>query len=911
MDPDRHRASPRLAAATIVLAVAVAQLAAQPAARRPVPPAVSRTVEWRSLGPATMSGRFVDLAVHPGDPSVVYAANSTGGLFKTTNRGTTWQALFQHEGTTSIGAIAIAPSAPDTVWVGTGEANNRNSSGWGKGVFRSGDGGRTWSARGLGDTHHIGAIVVHPSDPDVVYVAALGHLWGNNAERGVFKTTDGGRSWEKVLFVDERTGAVHLVMDPTSPETLFAATYERRRSTFRFVSGGPGSGIHRTRDGGRTWSRLTDPARANGLPPGPLGRIGLAIAASQPRVVMAVVESHDGGARPVHEDRSPSGGVFRSEDGGDTWTRVNDLAPRPMYYSKIEIDPGDDNRVWVLGAYLHRSSDGGRTFDMDVTDRASRRVHGDHHALWIDPGDPRHLWLASDGGLYTSYDGASTWDYHATIAAGQFYQVAYDYRVPYRLCGGLQDNGTWCGPSDAWKMWGLTNADWYWVHGADGFHVQVDPAHPWRLYVESQYGDLHRLDLRDWRKVPIQPRSVEGGPAGGVAFCWDWNTPIALSRHDPSVVYVGAQFLFRLTDHGDRWAIASPDLTRGDAANRTGEACMALRRIAESPLDPLTLWTGSNDGVVSVTRDGGLTWSDVTASLPGGSARWAGYQISGLEASRHDANRAYVALDGHWTQDYAPHVFATEDGGRRWRALAEGLPANGSVYVVREDPRNPDLLFAGTEFGAFVSIDRGVSWTTIGRGLPDVAVYDLQIHDRDRDLIAATHGRSLWVADIGPLQEFTPSVAASPAHLFEVEPAWLRETPRVHDIMGHRLFNVPPQPMGATIAYWLREDQGADVRLTIRDSAGSVVRTLTGRGYAGAHRVSWNLRRDIMRPRALDDPPAGPDLLVVEPGTFSVSLRASGVDLTQPVVVGRLTPEQAGDPWFVWRPSAPAAPSRQ
>jgi photosystem II stability/assembly factor-like uncharacterized protein len=876
-------------------------------------------LEWRSIGPAIMGGRFVDITADPSDPYTIYAAHSTGGVFRTSDNGVSWEPLFQHEGTTNVGAVAVARADPQIVWIGTGEGNNRNSTGWGKGVYKSTDRGKTWRNMGLRDSHHIpaGCIIVHPRLPNTVYVCAAGRLWGVGGERGVYKTTDGGESWRRILHVNESTGFTHMVMDPRDPDVLYAAAYERVRGPFHFAGTGPGSGIYKTTDGGASWTELTDATKSNGLPTEDLGRIGLAIYEVDPRIVMAIIEARGDSTSQGRAGAAgaTSSNVYRSEDRGLTWRRVSEapIDGSGSYYSKIRINPRDDQDVWVLAVYLNRSRDGGRTYDLDTTERGARWVHGDHHAMWINPDDPRHVVMGSDGGVYLSFDGGTRWDYINTLPVAQFYEVGYDYRVPYTVCGGTQDNGSWCGPSDAWEYWGITNRNWYWVHGADGFEVQIDPASPWRLYVGSQNGNYHRLDMRDWRKESIRPSPTA---PDGQELCWDWNTPLTLSRHDPSILYTGAQYLFRLTAHGDRGDAISPDLTRG----AQGGDCRALRTIAESFHDPAVLWTGSNDGYVHVTRDGGRTWANVTRNIAGGPDRWNAYHVAGLAASRHAPGTAYVALDGHRSDDYAPHVFVTTDFGATWRDITGNLPANGSVYVVREDHRNPNLLFVGTEFGVFTSLDRGSNWIRLNNNLPDVPIYDLEIHDRDNDLIAGTHGRSIWIADISLLQELTSGLLDRAAHLFDVKAAYIHDVPRMIDIVGHKFFHAPRKPYGTTISYFLRDDQDGDVELVIRDADGNVVRRLSGPGYAGLQRVTWNLRRDEPRMRGLGDPPTdlgGGDspgargigrvprsgsLLEVLPGTYTVSLRIADTELTKPVVVRRLTPAQRGDPWYVELP---------
>ena len=807
----------------------------------PVAAEALRAYRWRSIGPANMGGRVADIAGDPADPSTVYVALGTGGLLKTTNSGTTWKAVFADQPVASVGAVAVAPSDPKVVWVGTGEGNSRNSSSWGDGVYRSTDAGKSWKHLGLADTHDIPRIVVAPKDPDTAYVCALGHLWGTNPERGIFKTTDGGKTWQHALKLDDRTGCVDLVLDPANPDTLFAAAYARRRTAWSYEWGGPLAGIYRTTDGGAHWSKLT-----SGLPE-ETGRIGLDVARSKPGVVYAVIESKEGGSSPIDDIASRAGGVFRSDDDGSTWKRVSRLAPRGFYFSEIRVDPRDDRHLYVLGYDLHVSRDGGVTWSR----QGAKNVHVDHHALWIDPANPKHLWLGNDGGIYTSWDAAETWDFRANAALGEFYDVAADFATPYRVCGGLQDNGTWCGPSatqygaespgeDA-KPFGITNQDWRFLTDGDGFHVAIDPTDPDLVYSESQQGYLFRTDLATGRRKLLKPTATEGTPS----YRFNWNTPFVISHHVPCVLYLGGNVLLRLTGRGVDWQAISPDLTTHDPAKMVtsgsgAENYCTIVSISESPKDPQVIWVGPDDGTVQLTRDGGANWTNVADHLPS-AAR--GLYVSGIEASHFDPARVYVAVDGHRSDDFKPYVFVSDDFGASFRELVAGLPAGAPVQVVREDLANPDLVFCGTEFGAFASFDRGAHWIPLREGMPTVAVDDLLIHPRERDLIAATHGRSLMILDdIGALEQATATTFAEPYHLFQPRPAREFYDLPYGGIWGDGFFTAENPPFGALIHYWVKTYSPEQVSFEITDAEGHTVRKLKGPAAPGFNDVVWNLQ---------------------------------------------------------------------
>lgn len=829
-------------------------------------------VPVRELGPANMGGRVTALAVAESRPRTMYVGTAAGGLWKTVNNGTTWKAVFEHETTASVGDVAVAPSNPDVVWVGTGEANPRNSVSWGDGVYRSVDGGKTWQRRGLRETAHIGRVLIHPASPDLVYVAALGRVWGANRLRGVFKTADGGQSWQNVFYVNDDTGAIDLAMDPSDPETLYVAAWQCRRGPFAggnpAVQTGPGSALYKTSDGGRTWLRLSA-----GLPGRPLGRCGLSVYRRDPRVVYAVVQTDltdasNLGQRPRTGSDPSRGGVFRSEDGGMSWIKLNDLCPRPFYFGQIRVDPYDDRRVYVLGRELYVSDDGGRTF----REPAAPHTHVDHHALGIDPRDPDHLVLGGDGGLNLSYDRGATWQNIDQLPIGQFYGVAVDNCQPYRIYGGLQDNGSWGGPSATRRPEGVTSADWFSVLGADGFRCQVDPSDRATIYAETQYGGLHRVNVATGQDREIAPPAPRGGPP----YRFHWDAPIIVSPHDPQTLYFGGNHLFRSTDRGDHWREISPDLTRG-RPGPSPDTGHALTAVAESPLRAGLLYVGADDGRVHVSRDGGGSWIEVSNRLPGLSADgW----VTCVTCSHRAEGTAYLAVDRHCLDDPTPYLFRTDDHGRTWRSLAKGLPATGPIHVVREDPRNGNLLFVGTEFGLFVSPDGGASWHQVRGRLPTVPVRDLAIQERERELVIGTHGRSLYVMDLLPLEALASPIHLGEAALFDVRPA-IRFTSRGwHGRYGDNFFAAPNPPYGAVIWYYLGAPQppGA-VRLTVQNARGDILAILPAADTPGLHRAVWGLSLTAsLGPIRVQVP--------VNPGEYLIRLEAGGPPREQRVRVG-------------------------
>jgi photosystem II stability/assembly factor-like uncharacterized protein len=912
----------------------------------------------RSIGPAAMSGRIAVIAASAASAAsessaansdVVWVGAATGGLWKSVNGGLSWEPVFDDQPVASIGSVAVDPSNPDVVWVGTGEDNVRNSVSVGDGVYKSLDGGRTWRHLGLEKTERIAKVVVHPRDSRVAWAAALGQAWGENPDRGVFKTEDGGRTWRKVLYVDERTGCADLVIDPSNPNKLFAAMWDYRRWPWFFRSGGPGSGLYRSDDGGDTWKRLTED---DGLPKGDLGRIGLAVAASDPRIVYALVEAE-------------KSALLRSEDGGRTWKAVNsdtDVSPRPFYYADIRVDPRDPNRVYRLATALTVSSDGGRSFQPAA---GFREVHPDHHAMWIDPNDPDHLYEGNDGGVYESRDRGVSWRFIANLPVPQFYHVRYDMAVPYNVYGGLQDNGSWKGPSDVWENGGIRNQHWQEVDFGDGFDTVPDPRDPMRGYAMSQEGYLIRWDLRTGQRKDIRPAS----PPGGEELRFNWNAAIAIDSFEPDTLYFGSQYVHKTTDRGETWTVISPDLTTdnpdwqkqdrsgGITIDATGaENFTTLISLAPSPVERGLIWAGSDDGRLHVTRDGGKTWTSVERNVRGVPANtW----IPHIHPSSHDAGTAFAVFDNHRRSDLTPYVYRTTDFGKTWTSLAT-KDLRGYALSIVQDPVDPDLLFLGTEFGLWVSVDGGKGWTKWTQGLPTVSVMDLAIQPRENDLIVATHGRGLYIVDdIRPLRSLSEATWKEPLHLFDIADAAQHQVAQTGSsrFPGAGEFRGEARPYGALITYTLnvpglpsadeekererkekeRKEKappaarvsaegvptdesgkppaaeepepeetggrggrkgGPEAKIEILDASGKVIRTLRQPAVQGVNRAVWNLRRDTYKriPRKNANPffeASGPDVL---PGTYTVRVSYKDQKAESTVKVGsdprmdRLTP---------------------
>ncbi len=864
--------------------------------------AVANALEWREIGPTIMSGRVSDLAVVEDDPSIFYVGTASGGVWKTENHGITFEAVFDDQSTASIGDVTVAPSNPNIVWVGSGEPQNRQSSPWGNGVYRSTDGGRSWSHLGLEETHHISRIVVHPRDPDVAYVAAVGQLWASNPERGVFRTVDGGKSWDLVLWIDEHTGAIDLVMDPADPLTLFAAMYQRQRRAWGFNGGGAGSGIYRTTDGGESWTELT-----KGLPEGDKGRIGLDVYRRDGNLVCALVEADlrvPGQGFGGGNSDDVENGVYCSTDRGESWEHRSTTNNRPMYYSQIRIDPNDPERIYLGGANAYRSSDGGRTFTAD----AAAGVHLDHHAWWINPANSDHMILGSDGGVSISWDRSDNWYQLRNLPISQFYEIGVDMQDPYHVCGGLQDNGSWCAPSDTWSNQGIRTRDWYNVGSGDGFFTVLHPDDPRIMFAESQGGNVIRVDRETGERVRMRPIGRPGPDGELPELRWNWDTPLLISAHDASTVYVGGNILFKSTDLGSTWEAISGDLTyaidrdtlsimgvpggdpqmsRNDGQSTYGN----LTAVAESPRDAAVLYTGADDGRFHVTQDGGGTWSDVSNAFDGLPEHT---YVTRIAASSGAAGRVYAAFDGHRSGDFSPYLYVSDDFGASWERITTGLPMS-SINAFAEHPDNPMVLFVGNEIGVYVSTNRGASWVRMKGDLPTVPVDDIKIHPRDNDLVIGTHGRGIWIADdITPLERLTPEALSADAFLFPIRRA---TSYNMYTPQGWTpgIFAAPNPPMGARIRYWIR-DARDDVELKVTDATGNPIRELEASGEAGFHEVIWDLRlvENTSDGEAMEP---GPRVL---PGTYLVEL-TTGASVAQTEVVVRLDPrvEMARRPLMV------------
>ncbi len=809
-----------------------------------VDPALLGGLRPRSIGPAGMSGRVAAIEAVGSDARLIYVGAATGGVWKSVNGGVSFTPVADSLRTSSIGAIAAFAANPDIVWVGTGEGNPRNSAGVGYGVYKSLDGGRTWSHLGLEKTEHIHRILLHPTDPDIAYVCATGTFWGENAERGVFKTTDGGRTWTNILFLTPKTACADLVMDPGNFNKLFAAMWEFRRWPWLMRSGGPSSGLHVTHDGGATWTRLTE---RDGLPAGDLGRIGLAIARSDPSVVYALVEAR----------RSA---LLRSDDGGQSWRVVNDtlgIANRPFYYGDIRVDPANENRVYNLFSSVTISEDGGRTFQ----NLSRSGLHGDHHAWWIEPTRGEIILNGNDGGVGISHDRGRTWRFVETLPLAQYYHINVDDEVPYNVYGGFQDNGSWRGPSEVWRGGfggggGIRNADWVRVGGGDGFGTLAIPGTSGRFgYAMSQGGNLRRFDILTGDSKDIRPADLDT-----VRLRFNWNAAIAIDPFDPNTVYYGSQFVHRSADRGDTWTIISPDLTTNDPTKQQQDSSGGLTAdvtaaenhttilsIAPSALDRNVLWVGTDDGNLQVTRDGGRTWNNVSRNIRGvPAATW----IPHVEASKFDPAEAFVVFDDHRRANWTPYVFRTSDYGRTWTSLATS-DLWGFVHVIEQDPVRRDLLYLGTEFGLYVSFSGGRSWIRWPQGFPTVPVTALIVHPRDHDLVIGTHGRSAWILDdVRPLRALTPEVLASPLHAFEIAPVIQHRQASApgYSSTGDALYNGENRDYGAIVSYFV--SPGSDtgrVQIAIVDTTGTVIRQLDGPARRGVNRTTWNLRRDAPR----------------------------------------------------------------
>ncbi|MCP4659519.1 MAG: hypothetical protein GY856_29285, partial [bacterium] len=847
----------------------------------------------RLIGPAGMSGRVADIDAVVADPDVVYVGATTGGVWKSTNGGLTFKPVFDDQPVHAVGAVAVYQPNPDIVWVGTGEGNPRNSVSVGNGVYKSVDAGRSWRHLGLADSERIHRILLHPSAPGVAYVCALGKAWGEHPERGVFKTSDGGESWTKVLYVDETTGCGDLVMDPANPDKLIAGLWQYRRWPYFFESGGPGSGIFLTYDGGASWKKLRE---EDGLPSGELGRTGLAISRSDPAIVYALVEAE-------------KSALLRSEDGGESWQTVNDdaqVAPRPFYFADIRVDPTRPHRVYNLEYQVRVSDDGGRSFRV-LPGLNWDDIHGDHHALWIHPHDPTLIYNGNDGGMAISRDRGETFRFVSNLPLGQFYHLAVDMETPYNVYGGLQDNGSWRGPSAVWQEGGIRNSHWREVGGGDGFETLPDPEDATRGYSMWQGGQLYRWNLDTGEMRCIRPPV----PDPGTKLRFNWSAGLAIDPFDPATIYYGSQFVHRSSDRGETWTIISPDLTtdnpewqrQAESGGITLDVTMAenytsILVVEPSPLERGLLWIGTDDGRLHLTRDGGESWKSLEDRLRGVPKNtW----IPHIAASPIDPGTAFVVLDDHRRSNFKPYVYRTDDYGESWKSLATD-ELRGYALVIAQDPVQGDLLYLGTEFGLWISLDGGGSWMAWKHGLPTASVMDLVLHPREHDLVIGTHGRSVYILDdVRPLRALSAEILAKPLHLFPIADAqqyW--ERPQAGGFsFGAGEFHGGNRPYGALITFSLdlpglphpdekiereRKEAGKqeasaepvdEVKIEITDAAGTVLRTLRSEGKLGLNRVVWDLSRDLFKMAPWREPSwyareAGP---AVPPGTYRVTVR--------------------------------------
>jgi photosystem II stability/assembly factor-like uncharacterized protein len=854
----------------------------------------------RSIGPAGMSGRIACVDVVVNNPRIIYVGAATGGIWKSVDGGVTWKPIFDDQSTSSIGDITIDPFNPEVVWVGTGEANPRNSAGVGRGVFKTLNGGETWEFLGLEKTEKISRLLLDQNNPEIAFVAAMGTTWGENPERGVFKTIDGGKTWNKVLYVDEKTGAADLAMDPSNPNRLLAAMWEHRRWPWFFNSGGLGSGLYLSIDGGEIWKKIT---HEDGLPKGKFGRIGVAFSRSRPNIVYALVEAE-------------KSALCRSEDGGNTWVIVNDkpgVSPRPFYYADIRVHPTQENTVYRLSSPLDVSIDGGKTFKRLMEFFA---IHGDFHELWIHPNDGDFMVVGGDGGIGLSYDAGEHWNFVQNLPLGQYYHISVDLENPYNIYGGLQDNGSWVGPSRVLQGMSIFNFHWQPVGWGDGFGTLVVPRDVKLAYSMSQGGWLVRFNTVTGEQKDIRPPAQEG-----VKLRFNWNSAISVDPLDANTLYYGSQFLHKSVDEGQTWQIISPDLTTNNPAKQKQAESGGLTRdvtnaenhctiltISPSPVLKGVIWVGTDDGKIQLTRDGARTWKDLSDKLTGmkdtgvPSATWCPH----IEASNHNPGTAYVVFDDHRRANWTPYVYMTENYGETWISLVTP-DIDGFAHVIREDPVQKNLLFLGTEFGLYVSFDRGKSWMKWTHGLPTVPVRDMVIHPFDNDLVIGTHGRSVYILDdILPLREFTKDIMDKKLHLFSIDDAYQFRTSFLSPgylAPGNMEFQGQNKAYGALITYSIgkldesspgskqeessqsleeaeskKTEEEETVKIDILDSRGEVARTLKGPKKSGLNRVNWDLRHEPFK--SLSDPfegffpPTGPFVL---PGTYRARIRINDI----------------------------------
>jgi photosystem II stability/assembly factor-like uncharacterized protein len=869
-------------------------------------------LKFRNIGPAVISGRVVSFAVNPKEHEQYYVGVASGGVWKTVNSGTTFEPVFDHYGSYSIGCVAINPSNPHEVWVGTGEANSQRSVSYGDGVYKSEDDGHSFKNIGLKNSQHIAAILFDPHDTKTVYVAAQGPLWSAGGDRGLYKTNDAGKTWDKVLNISENAGVTDVVMDPRDPEVLYAASYQRRRHRWTMIDGGPESAIYKSTDAGKSWDKLT-----NGLPGGDLGRIGIAISLVNPDVLYATVEAE-----------GDNGGIFRSTDRGATWEKRNSHVETQMYYGRMICDPFNVDRIYVPGTLLMVSDDGGRT----IYRLPIKNVHVDNHTIWPDPTDRNHFLLGGDGGVYESHDQWKTWSFKSNLPTAQFYRVSVDNTTPfYYVYGGTQDNASFGGPSRTINASGIVNSDWIHTTGGDGFKTVIDPSNPNIVYSESQYGGLVRYDKATGEELGIRPIEGKGEPS----LRWNWDAPLVISPFSHSRLYFGANKLFRSDDYGSTWTAVSGDLTRQldrntlpvmgkiwppEAINKHGNTAFwgNLSFISESPKAEGLIYVGTDDGLVQVTGDGGKTWRriDKFKGVPEMT------YVSSVQASLFDANVVYASFDNHQMGDFKPYVLKSTDEGKSWNSISSNLPQEGAVLCIAQDPVDPNMLFVGTEYGVHFTIDGGKTWTQLKAGLPTIAVMEIAIQSRENDLVLATFGRGFYILDnYSPLRMVSSDILSKEAYVFPVKdaPMYVQRIPLGGDgkaWQGDAFFSADNPPFGATFTYYLRkpletmkkareavekkegkkerfeyptldtlraevDEDAPEILLTVKDESGNIVRRLKGDNSEGINRVTWDLR--LMSPDPIekaDDKAAGRGSWLAMPGKYTVTLskRVEGIE---------------------------------
>src|SRR5690242_4749472 len=890
---------------TAVAGVAAVALAA-PVSAQMLDSSVVSAFRWRNVGPSNFMGRVSDVQGIPSPSKTLYIASAAGGIWKSNNNGISWRPIFDDKDVVAMGMLAIAPSDTNIIFAGTGEPNSRNTIEPGNGVYKSTDGGLHWTHIGLEKTQHIGRIQVDPRNANTVYVAALGPAWKSGGERGLYKTTDGGTTWKLIKApANDKTGAIDIQIDPSNPDVLYMSMWERYRTPYSLLSGGVGSGLFKSTDAGNTWTEI----KGNGYPEGPKGRIGLAISRSNPQVVYALTEAASVEAGPMKfnpANQATANGLYRSADGGKTWQHMNNIDVRPFYYSQVRVDPKNENRVYFSSTTMQVSNDGGKT-NMDAT----VGVHVDDHAVWIDPNDGERWVVGMDGGIAITYDRGGNFWYPRNLPLGQFYDVSFDYAIPYNVCSGAQDNGAWCGPSRR-RATPNNNTWWFMISGGDGFYTAQDPTNPNMVWGESQNAGIQQTNLktgergrvnkptwneryREWedsiaivRGDPLKPitreqqtridalRAQQKKDSADLQIRYNWESPYFLSPHNPQVFYLGGSRVLKSLKRGEDLFPISPDLsvkkdpaqekarlarldtvehyTGGVTLDLTGaEAYGTVVALQESPLKPGLLLAGTDDGNTWITHNDGATWEDLTPKFTALGVPWDAYVVR-VEPSHFDTLTFYVAFENHRWNDFKPYVFATHDGGRTFKSIANNLPSSSPadyLHVIREDPHNRDLLFVGSSRSAYVSIDRGQTWNKFATNLPTVPVFDLQIHPRDHEIIAATHGRSLWIADIAALEQMTPKVVAQGTYLFKPKTAYQwGEGPKPNlpdNGWAQAVMTYANPPYGANITYRLSSAAAAGVRLIVSNAAGDTIANLNGPGTVGTHNVTWDFQMTAPR----------------------------------------------------------------